>query len=614
MSGILFFIFASCHLLNKTKKILPNHNSEKQLADDFATFFSEKVANIHSVLQTEQNRLNNDVDISFDETVSCHLTHFDLVNDDDVVDLISKSATKSCVLDPIPTCYVKQNLLTFVYVIKCIINMSLSTGVFPDVLKQAIINPIIKKQTLDANVFKNYRPVANIPFISKLIEKHVFKCINEHMDNNNLGENLQSAYRPRHSTETALLHVKNNIMHSIHNQQGVFLVLLDLSAAFDTVEHSVLVSRMANEVGLRGIALEWYKSYFNNRTTKVCINDTFSDCHHMDYGLPQGSIVGPGSFKVYIIPIGRIIRKHNISYHMYADDIQLFLDFKPADLTSIETALSRLSACICDIKVWMTKNMLKLNDSKTEFFVAISPYNKRKLSLDVQLQIGAEIIKPSETVRNLGVLFDSELSMSPQITSLCTNLTYHLRNITRIRRFLDRDSCHHIVRSLVLSRLDYANAVLLGTKLVNISRLQRLQNWAAKLIFCATKRDHATPFINELHWLTIKNRIIFKIMDIVYKCLRSVEWVHDLFLFPLVLGKMKLSHAKLGLFLCSLDNLFQKNVIVLFFGNQISKWCSFEKRAIFDLLFTFFSYQGKVTKIPSAHISLTYIHVFCSPY
>ena len=110
-------------LLNKTKKILPNHSSEKQLADYFASFFSEKVANIHSVLQTEQNRLNNEVDISFDETVSCHLPHLALVNDDDAVDLISKSVTKSCVLDPIPTWYVKQNLPTFVYGIKCIINM-----------------------------------------------------------------------------------------------------------------------------------------------------------------------------------------------------------------------------------------------------------------------------------------------------------------------------------------------------------------------------------------------------------------------------------------------------------------------------------------------------------
>ena len=99
-----------------------------------------------------------------------------------------------------------------------------------------------------------------------------------------------------------------------------------------------------------------------------------------------------------------------------------------------------------------------------------------------------------------------------------------------------------------------------------------------------------------------------------HRNLRGVEWVHDLFLFSFVLGKMKLPHAKLGLFLCSLDNLLQKNIIVFFFGNQISKWRSFEKRAIFDLRFTFFSYQGKVTKIPSAHISLTYIHVFCSPY
>ena len=129
-------------------------------------------------------------------------------------------------------------------------------------------------------------------------------------------------------------------MHSIHNQRGVFLVLLDLSAAFDTVEHNILVTRMPNEIGLTGTALAWYKSYFSNRSTKVSINDTFSSCHHMEYGLPQGSIVGPGSFKIYIIPIGRIIRKHHISYHIYADDIQLFLDFIPSD---IDTALSRLS-------------------------------------------------------------------------------------------------------------------------------------------------------------------------------------------------------------------------------------------------------------------------------
>ena len=369
---------------------------------------------------------------------------------------------------------------------------------------------------------KNYRPVANIPFISKLIEKYAFRCINAHIDKYTLGEEYQSAYRPLHSTETALLHVKNNIMQYLHNQQAVFLVLLDLSAAFDMVEHSVLVHRMANEIGLSGTALDWYKSYFTNRTTKVCINDTFSDLHHMYYGLPQGSIVGPASFRIYIIPVGRIIRKHQIHYHMYADDIQLFLNFNPSDPNSIQSALSRLSNCISEIKLWMTNNMLMLNDNKTEFFIAVSPHNRRKLPSNIHLQIGNNVIIPSDTVRNLGVLFDGQLSMSSHITSLCSSVTYHLRNITRIRRFLDRDSCHHIVRSLILSRLDYANAVLLGANATDIARLQRLQNWAAKLIFCAKKHDHATPFIKELHWLTIKNRITFKILVIVFKCLNGV--------------------------------------------------------------------------------------------
>ena len=300
-------------------------------------------------------------------------------------------------------------------------------------------------------------------------------------------------------------------MHSIHNQRGVFLVLLDLSAAFDTVEHNILVTRMANEIGLTGTALAWYKSYFSNRSTKVSINDTFSSCHHMEYGLPQGSIVGPGSFKIHIIPIGRIIKKHQISYHMYADDIQLFHDFIPSDKDSVDRALSRLSSCICDIKRWMTINMLKLNDSKTELFIAISPRNKCKLPDGIKLRIGEEWLYPSATVRNLGVVFDSNLTMSSHITNLCKSLIYHLRNISRIRRYLDKNSCHHIIRSLILTRLDYANAMLLGTNSKNIARLQKMQNWAAKIILCAKKRDHATPLIKHLHWLNVRNRKCIKL-------------------------------------------------------------------------------------------------------
>ena len=168
----------------------------------------------------------------------------------------------------------------------------------------------------------------------------------------------------------------------------------------------------------------------------------------------------------------------------------------------------------------MTGNMLKLNNDKTEFFVATSSHFK-KLMPSVSLQIADVTITPSRTVRNLGIIFDDQMSMSDHVTSLSCNVNYHLRNITKIRRFMDFDTCSTIVRSLILSRLDYGNSLLLGTNISHINRLQRLQNWAAKLIFCASKRDHATPFLTKLHWLPVKDRICFKILLYVYKCLNE---------------------------------------------------------------------------------------------
>ncbi|XP_072024929.1 uncharacterized protein [Amphiura filiformis] len=242
----------------------------------------------------------------------------------------------------------------------------------------------------------------------------------------------------------------------------------------------------------------------------------------MDYGLPQGSIVGPASFKIYTIPIGRIIRKHHISYHMYADDIQLYLDFNPSDATSIQNSLSKVSACITEIKLWMTDNMLMLNDTKTEFFVAVSHNNKRKMP-PVHLQLGTESVHPSDTVRNLGILFDTHMSMSPHISGLCKSITFQLRNISRIRRFLDTDSCHHIIRALVLSRLDYGNALILGSNQVDLAKLQRLQNWAVKLIHCANKRDHATPYLRQLHWLPVQERSHLQLLPCVVERYHPVE-------------------------------------------------------------------------------------------
>ena len=144
----------------------------------------------------------------------------------------------------------------------------------------------------------------------------------------------------------------------------------------------------------------WLKSYFSGRTTSISINGAQSVNCTLDYGLPQGSIVDPLSFTVYTIPIGRIIQKYGVSYHLYADDVQLYISFDPSSNLSITSALSKLTKCISDIQSWMTCNMLKLNNDKTEFSVALSPFNKRRMPA-VKLHIGNTVIEPTETVRKV---------------------------------------------------------------------------------------------------------------------------------------------------------------------------------------------------------------------
>ena len=225
-------------LLNNSTSVLPAHECAETLSNDFAMFFQEKVNRIYSGLKEGQSGIvKSDV---YEGSVTCRLSNYDLVSEEDVNKLICKTASKSCVLDPLPTWLLKSNSDVFVPIITKVINLSLSSGIFPSNLKHAILNPLIKKQSLNPNELKKYRPVANIKFMSKLIEKHVVNTISAHMLKYNLGEEHQSAYCAARSTETALVKVKDEIMNHIHNQKGVFLVMLDLSAAFDTVNHNIL--------------------------------------------------------------------------------------------------------------------------------------------------------------------------------------------------------------------------------------------------------------------------------------------------------------------------------------------------------------------------------------
>ena len=169
--------------------------------------------------------------------------------------------SKSCTLDVLPMWLLKENIADLAKPLTTIINMSFSSGVFPTKLREAFVTPILKKPTLDRQCYKNYRPVSNISYVSKIMEKIICTQMNDHLTTNNLQERFQSAYRQQHSTETALLCVKTDLLRAMDENHAIAVVLLDLSAAFDTVDHLILLDRLSSMFGIRGKSLTWIRSY-----------------------------------------------------------------------------------------------------------------------------------------------------------------------------------------------------------------------------------------------------------------------------------------------------------------------------------------------------------------
>ena len=180
-----------------------------------------------------------------------------------------------------------------------IVNYSIKEGSFPNCFKMAHVTPLHKKPSLDKNCLRNYRPVSNLIFISKLIEKVVANQLNEFISHDGLLNVNQSAYKSPHSTETTLLKIQNDIVSSLDPGKAVALTLLDLSVAFDTIDHSFLYDCLYDWFGLDGTVLLWIKSYLSNQKQKIKICDSFSDSVILPFGVPQGSILGPLLFTLY---------------------------------------------------------------------------------------------------------------------------------------------------------------------------------------------------------------------------------------------------------------------------------------------------------------------------
>ncbi len=304
--------------------------------------------------------------------------------------------------------------------------------------------------------------------MNKILEKVVHNQLTDFLCGNNILDIFQSGFRTKHSTESALLKVTNDILLSIDSGKRVALMMLDLTAAFDTLDHAILIERLRDYVGIKGVALKWFSSYLQDRTCLVKIGNHVSSSASITSGVPQGSILGPTLFSLYMLPLGTIFRQYNINYHMYADDLQLYFPLE----SDGHTSFANFHKCLTEVKEWLTNYFLQLNEDKSEFIM----FGNKMPGNDLIESYG--LLSNNSYVTNLGVFFDSEI----KLIAWWNHPFFLLRKLSKLKSILSYKDLEIVLHAFISTRLDYCNALYLGISESLVARLQYVQNAAARIL------------------------------------------------------------------------------------------------------------------------------------
>ena len=508
-----------------TSSSLPAYANIDSVLSDFRDYFVTKIKDCRQ--QTMNHTLELEKDhVQFNCTPldknPCPSTFsmFEIINEEDIIEIVNSMNNSTCQLDPMPTSILKPMVKVLVPVLCYIVNKSLQSGQFPSLLKHALVKPTLKKCNLDPDILKNYRPVSNLTFLSKLIEKAALKQFNKYLNFNDLYNSHQSGYRENHSCETAMVKILDDMYGYLERDEAVVLLLLDLSSAFDTIDHTILLAKLKSSYGIQGTALKWIRSYLDMRSFEVFIEGKGSIKEWLLYGVPQGSLLGPLLFILYTKDITAIALKHGLNIHIYADDTQLYIAFKP--IGSLVGLKDKICNCLKEIKLWMSKNFLQVNENKTELLV-ISSKTCDPSCIDMNFTIdfaGTEVLCSDEgyNVKSLGIELDTGLTLERHVIDICKQCYCQLKNLGRTGHCLDSNIKLILVKTLMMSRIDYCNAIYINISTHLMKKLQSVINACIRFIYNLTRREHITHYLKKAHILPMKSRVTFKICLLVHKC------------------------------------------------------------------------------------------------
>lgn len=482
-------------------------------ADDLQTFFVDKIAHVKAATAGNPSP-------SFSSApADLVLSSFDKISEDSVLSILRGLPNKSSAFDALPVSLLKDCSDILVPFLTHIFNFSLSSGTFPNSWKQILLRPILKKGKSDPLDVKSYRPISNLCTLSKILEKLVSSQIKDFLCSNDLFPYLQSAYRSYHSTETAILKLTMDIFRSQDKGNVCLLSFLDLSSAFDSVNHLTLLRRLQISFGFCDSVLAWFSSFLTNRTQSVAFNDSTSYPTVLDFGVPQGSVLGPLLFVLYTSDLIPLVHSHDMHIHMYADDIQIYGFCPPSETRALS---SHMSCCLDAVILWCASNSLNINVEKTEQMWCSSKYMKRSFSFDASTICSNSVsLVPKTHVKCLGVLIDNDLSFTSHVSKVVSSCFSTLRKIRSVRRSLPRPLLITLVNALVFPLIDYCVAALFGITKLQIRRLQRVLHASARLIFGSDSYSSVTPLLRSLSWLPVEARISYRLAVLAHSCLHG---------------------------------------------------------------------------------------------